>query len=235
MRVPDSPSLHTLTNAVTLEVWFKAASFYKRNIRVCSWIFLSEPRPATILKVSEGNQIIDRVQIGDSKASEQLLPLAYEELRKRAAAKMAREFPGHTLQTTAPVREAWLRIGGENQGAWRNRAHLLGAAAEAMRRILVENARCKLRLKRSAGHGRVELEKLGISGLIEDEKVLQVNPALESLAAYDPDNAEMVKLRFFVGLTNEEIAALLNVNEKTVRRRRESAKVLLFQAIKADE
>jgi RNA polymerase sigma factor (TIGR02999 family) len=185
--------------------------------------------------VSEVTQILDRVQKGDSKASEQLLPLVYEELRKLAAAKMARELPGQTLQATALVHEAWLRLGGENQGAWQNRAHFLGAAAEAMRRILVENARRKLRLKRGAGHERVELEESGISGPIEDDKVLQVNAALESLAAHDPDKAEIVKLRFFVGLTNEEIAALLNVNEKTVRRHWEAAKVLLFQAIKAGE
>ena len=118
------------------------------------------------------------------------------------------------------------------QTAWQNRAHFLAAAAEAMRRILVENARRKLRLKRGGGHERVELHESAIEAPAEDEKVLQVHEALDALATEDPEKAQIVKLRFFVGLSHEEIAALIGVNEKTVRRHWEVAKVKLFQHIK---
>jgi RNA polymerase sigma factor (TIGR02999 family) len=177
-------------------------------------------------------QILKAVGQGDKQAAEQLLPLVYDELRRLAAAKMARETPGQTLQPTALVHEAWLRLGADQQPAWENRAHFLTAAAEAMRRILVENARRKLRLKHGGDRERVELDESAIEPPAEDEKVLQVHEALETLAATDPQKAEIVKLRFFVGLKNDEIAALLGVNEKTVRRHWEVAKVRLFQSIK---
>jgi len=183
--------------------------------------------------VSEVTRILDRVQQGDSRAADELLPLVYEELRRLAAAKMAREVPGQTLQATALVHEAWLRLGGDVQVAWENHAHFLAAAAESMRRILVENARRKLRIKRGGGQERVELEDSVVAAPADDEKVLQVHSVLELLATEDPQRAEIVKLRFFVGLTNEEIATLLSVNEKTVRRHWEVAKVHSFQTIKA--
>src|SRR5262245_28255218 len=144
---------------------------------------------------------------------------------------MAQEAPGQTLQPTALVHEAWVRLGGETQPDWQNRAHFLAAAAEAMRRILVENARRKLRLKRGGGQERIELHESELQAPVEDEKVLQVHEALDALAAEDPQKAEIVKLRFFVGLGHDEIAALLGVNEKTVRRHWEVAKVKLFQTI----
>jgi RNA polymerase sigma factor (TIGR02999 family) len=183
--------------------------------------------------MSDVTRILDRVQQGDPKVADELLPLVYEELRKLAAAKMAREAPGQTLQATALVHEAWIRLGGENQPAWQNRAHFLSAAAEAMRRILVENARRKLRLKRGGGAERVDLHESAIEAPAEDAKILQVHEALEVLSVEDPEKAQIVKLRFFVGLRHEEIAALLGVNEKTVRRHWEVAKVRLFQNIKA--
>jgi len=183
--------------------------------------------------VSDVTRILDRVRHGDPKAAEELLPLVYEHLRKLAAQKMAREVPGQTLQPTALVHEAWLRLGGDDQPAWQNRAHFLAAAAEAMRRILVESARRKLRLKRGSRGEKVELHESAIEAPAGDEKVLQVHEALETLAAEDPEKAQIVKLRFFAGLSNEEIAALLSVNEKTVRRHWEVAKVRLFQSIKA--
>jgi len=183
--------------------------------------------------MSDVTRILDRVQQGDPSAADELLPLVYEELRKLAAAKMAREAPGQTLQATALVHEAWLRLGGEDQPTWQNRAHFLAAAAEAMRRILVESARRKLRLKRGAGGERVELHESAIEAPAEDEKILQVHEALEVLSVEDAEKAQIVKLRFFVGLSHEEIAALLGVNEKTVRRQWEVAKVRLFQNIKA--
>ena len=177
-------------------------------------------------------QLLKAAGAGDKQAAEQLLPLVYDELRRLAAAKLARETPGQTLQPTALVHEAWLRLGADQQPAWQNRVHFLSAAAEAMRRILVENARRKLRLKHGGDQERVELDESAIEPPAEDEKILQVHDALETLAAADPEKAEIVKLRFFVGLKNDEIATLLGVNEKTVRRHWELAKVQLFHSIK---
>jgi RNA polymerase sigma factor (TIGR02999 family) len=177
-------------------------------------------------------QILKAAGAGDEQAAEKLLPLVYDELRRLAAAKLAREAPGQTLQPTALVHEAWLRLGADQQPAWQNRVHFLSAAAEAMRRILVENARRKLRLKHGGDRERVELDESAIEPPAEDEKVLQVHEALETLSADDPQKAEIVKLRFFVGLSNDEIAAVLGVNEKTVRRHWELAKVQLFHSIK---
>ncbi|HSU55468.1 MAG TPA: sigma-70 family RNA polymerase sigma factor [Candidatus Dormibacteraeota bacterium] len=187
--------------------------------------------PSCIL-MGDMTRILERVRSGDGEAGSELFPLVYDELRRLAASKMAREAPGQTLQPTALVHEAWLRLGGENQPDWQNQNHFLAAAAEAMRRILVENARRKLRLKRGGRQERVELHESAIEAPVEDEKVLQVNEALNALAAEDPQKAEIVKLRFFAGLKHDEIAALLGVNEKTVRRHWELAKLKLFQSIK---
>ena len=185
--------------------------------------------------MSDITRILQSIEGGGSKAQEELLPLVYQELRRMAAAKMAHEAPGQTLQPTALVHEAWLRLGGNEQPAWQNRSHFFGAAAEAMRRILVENARRKLRLKRGGGQEHVELEESAIAGPAEDEKIVRVHEALDALAQEDPEKAEIVKLRFFVGLGHEEIAALLGVNEKTVRRHWEVAKLRLFQSIQAGQ
>ena len=185
------------------------------------------------MRVSDLTRILHSIDQGDPSAAEKLLPLVYDELRRLAAAKISQEPPSQTLQATALVHEAWLRLGGEDQPAWQNRAHFLTAAAEAMRRILVESARRKLRLKRGGGAERVELHESAIEAPAEDERILQVNDALEVLSAEDPEKARIVKLRFFVGLSNEEIAALLGVNERTVRRHWEVAKVRLFLSIKA--
>lgn len=182
--------------------------------------------------MSEVTQMLAAMSRGDCGAANQVLSLVYEELRRLAASKMAREQPGQTLQPTALVHEAWLRLGGEAQPNWQNRAHFLAAAAEAMRRILVENARRKLRLKRGGDHERTALDESSIQAPAADEKVVQVHEALDALAKEDPEKAEIVKLRFFVGLGHEEIAALLGVNEKTVRRHWELAKIRLFQTIK---
>jgi RNA polymerase sigma factor (TIGR02999 family) len=175
--------------------------------------------------------ILNAVQQGDLKAAEELLPLLYDELRKLAAQKMSREAPGQTLQPTALVHEAWLRLTRTEDRGFQNRAHFFGAAAEAMRRILVETARRKQRLKRGGDQERADFDESALELPAEDEKVLQVHEALETLATQDPQKAEIVRLRFFVGLNNEEIAALLGVNEKTVRRHWEVAKVKLFQSI----
>ena len=185
--------------------------------------------------MSELTRILEAAQRGEPSAANELLPLVYGELRKLAAAKMAHEAPGHTLQPTALVHDAWLRLGADEQPNWQNRGHFFAAAAEAMRRILVESARRKLRLKRGGGQERIELHESALEAPVEDEKILQVNEALEALAAQDPLKANIVKLRFFGGLDHAEIAALLGVNEKTVRRHWEVAKVRLFQTIKAQE
>src|SRR5687768_11770176 len=162
---------------------------------------------------------------GEMKNAERLLALCYDELRALAAAKMAREAVGQTLQPTALVHEAWLRLGGEQQPLWANRAHFLCSAAEAMRRILVENARRKLRCKRGGDQERVMMEESAIAAPEADEKLLQVNAALDVLEREDFAKARVVKLRYFVGMKNDEIANLLDVNEKTVRRTWELAKV----------
>jgi len=189
--------------------------------------------PSSVAGVSQVTLILNAIQHGDSKAADKLLPLIYEELRRLATHKMAREAPGQTLQPTALVHEAWLRLVGDGDPGWQNRAHFFAAAAEAMRRILVDRARRKHALRHGGSQVRVEMDETALQAPADDEKVLQVHDALEMLAVEDPQKAEIVKLRFFGGLSHEEIAQVLSVNEKTVRRHWEVAKVRLFQVIKA--
>jgi RNA polymerase sigma factor (TIGR02999 family) len=174
-------------------------------------------------------------QLLNAVGGEDLLVVVYDELRRLAAARMAREQPGHTLQPTALVHEAWLRLASTEGVHWQNRAHFFGAAAEAMRRILVDNARRKAQLKRGGNPERVDLPESQIMAPDGDDKVLQVHAVLDELAAEDPLKAEIVKLRFFVGLNHQEIAEALEVNEKTVRRHWEVAKVRLFQLVTRDQ
>ncbi len=162
--------------------------------------------------------ILDRARQGDPQAVAALLPMVYEDLRRLAAQKMSREAAGHTLQPTALVHEAWLRLGGEAPPAFQNRAHFFSAAAEAMRRILIEHARRRLAAKRGAGVEVVDLDGLEISSpLADDDQLLAVNEALEKLAAIDPRKAELVKLRYFVGLNFEEAAAALGIAVPTAK------------------
>ena len=177
-------------------------------------------------------RILDRVQQGDANAAEELLPLVYEELRKLAAHKMASEAPGQTLQPTALVHEAWLRLTGSTRQEWRGREHFFSAAAEAMRRILVENARRKLRLRHGGGLQRVDFDAVDLPIAQDDEKCLRVHEALDQLTAADPRKAEVVKLRVFAGLQVQEIAAVLNVTEKTVHRDWTFAKAWLSRELK---
>ena len=163
-------------------------------------------------------QILERVEHGDSGATAELLPLVYDELRRLAAQKMVHEAAGHTLQPTALVHEAWLRLGGNEAPAFQNRAHFFGAAAEAMRRILIEHARRRLAAKRGAGVEAVDLDGLEISSPVaDDDQLLAVNEALEKFAAVDPRKAELVKLRYFVGLNFEEAAAALGIAVPTAK------------------
>jgi RNA polymerase sigma factor (TIGR02999 family) len=183
--------------------------------------------------LSDVTRILESIEHGDPKAADELLPLVYGELRKLAAVKMAHEAPNPTLQATALVHEAWLRLVGDGDPGWQNRAHFFAAAAEAMRRILVDRARSKHALRRGGSRVRVEMDETAVEAPADDEKVLQVHEALEVLAAEDTQKAEIVKLRFFGGLSHEEIATVFGVNEKTVRRHWELAKVRLFRIIQA--
>jgi RNA polymerase sigma factor (TIGR02999 family) len=176
-------------------------------------------------------QILEAAQKGDPKATEDLFPLLYEELRKIAAHKMSNEAPGQTLQPTALVHEAWLRLGGPKTQKWKNRAHFFGAAAEAMRRILVERARRKQRLKRGGHLERVEFEEADIACPMPDEDLLALDEALTRLSQFDPRAAEVIKLCFFVGLTQPEAAKELGTSISTVERSWSFARAWLFREI----
>ena len=182
--------------------------------------------------VSEVTQILDRVKEGDAQAAEQLLPLVYEELRQLAAHKMANEALGQTLQPTALVHEAWLRLTGDGDRNWNSRGHFFGAAAEAMRRILVENARRKQTLKHGGGWRRTDLTSLDLAANTADDQLLAVDEALGKLAVMDPVGANLVKLRFFVGLSNVEAAQLLGIPERTAKRTWAYARAWLHEELK---
>ena len=168
--------------------------------------------------MSDLTRIPNRVKQGDVPPVQELLPLVYEELRKIAAHKMAQEPPGQTLQPTALVHEAWLRLGADAQPEWQNRAHFFAAAAEAMRRILVERARRRSALKRGAEADRVSLDAIETPIVApDDERLLAVDEALEEFAAIQPRKAELVKLRFFAGMTFEEAASVLGIAVPTAK------------------
>jgi RNA polymerase sigma factor (TIGR02999 family) len=161
-------------------------------------------------------QILSQIEAGDPSGAEQLLPLVYDELRRLAAQRLAHEKPDQTLQATALVHEAYLRLVDQHDAQqWNNRGHFFGAAAEAMRRILVENARRKGSLKRGADHQRIELSAVegNLSGPHDD--ILALDEALEKLESQDPRKAKLVKLRFFAGLTNEQAAQALGISTST--------------------
>ncbi len=169
--------------------------------------------------MSDATQLLNAMDAGDPRAADQLLPLVYEELRRLAAAKLAHEKPGQTLQATALVHEAWMRlVGSEGQKSWNGRGHFFGAAAEAMRRILVDRARQKMSLKRGAGAERISLDGLEIAADADGDTLLVVDDAMARLAMVDPASAEFIKLRFYVGLTNGEAAEALGIPERTARR-----------------
>jgi RNA polymerase sigma factor (TIGR02999 family) len=167
----------------------------------------------------EVTRILSQIESGEVGAADRLLPLVYEELRKLAVAKLAHENPGQTLQATALVHEAYLRlVGPAGESNWECRGHFFAAAAEAMRRILVENARRKSRLKHGGELRRVELPEEGIADTPRDEQLILLDEALARLRAVRPQAADIVKLRFFGGQTAEEAAAIAGVSERTARR-----------------
>jgi RNA polymerase sigma factor (TIGR02999 family) len=182
--------------------------------------------------MSEVTRILDRLQEGDAKAARELLPLVYEELRKLAAAKMAQQAPGHTLQATALVHEAYLRLTGGARDHWHDQAHFFRAAAEAMRCILIENARRKSRWKRGGRLERVELAGLELAAETPPDTLLVVHEALERFAAEDPPKAELVRLRFFIGLTHAEAAKLLGLSEPTVKRYWDFSRAWLLREVR---
>jgi len=185
--------------------------------------------------VSEFTVLLGQSAQGEPKAAGRLLPLVYEELRKLAAQKMAREGPNQTLQATALVHEAWLRLGGDPQSQWRNRAHFFATAAEAMRRILIDTARRKQALRHGGEWVRVEFEGLDLAAGMEDEQLLAVHEALDNLAAHDALKAELVKLRFFAGLTLEESAKVLDLSLAAAKRHWAYARAWLFREIKTGQ
>jgi RNA polymerase sigma factor (TIGR02999 family) len=179
--------------------------------------------------MNDVTRILDAIEQGDPHAARQLLPMVYDELRKLAAQKMALEAPGQTLQATALVHEAYVRLVGNNDGAhWNNRGHFFAAAAEAMRRILVEQARRKSTLRAGGGRERIDLEDVvpAIEG--PGNEILALDEALSRLAERDPVRAELVKLRFFAGLTMPEAAAALGISLATAERYWTFARAWLF-------
>jgi RNA polymerase sigma factor (TIGR02999 family) len=183
--------------------------------------------------MSEITQVLQQLEHGESQAAEALLPLVYEELRRLAASKLAREAPGQTLQATALVHEAWLRVQGDAGQRWDSRRHFFAAAAEAMRRILIDNARRKQAVRHGGGLHRTDMEPdhLPIAGGAPDEELLAVHEGLDALAAQHPRKAELVKLWYFVGLTLEEAAAALGISERTAKRDWAYARAWLYREI----
>ena len=181
--------------------------------------------------MSDLTQILECVNRGDAKATNELLPLIYEELRKVAAAKMAREQPGQTLQPTALVHEAYLRLLGQEGQQWQNSRHFFSAAAEAMRRILVERARQKARQRHGGEMVRLDIERIDVASEDDEGTLLFVHEALEKLAMKDPDCAELINLRFFAGVPNHDAARLLGLSERTAKRNWAYARAWLAKEI----
>jgi len=182
--------------------------------------------------VSDVTRILEAMDQGDPQASSDLLPLVYDELRKLAAQKMARELPGQTLQPTALVHEAWLRLCGSDQQSWKNRGHFFGAAAEAMRRILIENARRKRAARHGGAHQRLDINDVEIAAEAKDDELLAISEALARFEIVDKPKADLVKLRYFVGLTIEEAAQALDISAPTAKRWWSFARAWLYDQTK---
>jgi len=181
--------------------------------------------------MSDVARIFYAINQGEPWAAEELLPLVYNELRRLAAHKLANEKPNQTLQPTALVHEAWLRLAGDKNQPWNGRAHFFGAAAEAMRRILIENARRKRALRRGNSQELLDIENVEIATPIKQDDLLAVNEALEKFARCDLQKAELVKLRYFVGMTLEEAAGILGISHATAKRHWTYARAWLYREI----
>jgi RNA polymerase sigma factor (TIGR02999 family) len=176
-------------------------------------------------------QVLQAIARSEEGASEKLLPLVYAELRRLAGARMSHEMAGQTLQPTALVHEAWLRLVNDGDRTWQNRAHFFGAAAEAMRRILIERARHRSRLKHGGGQARLNIEDLELAQTTPDDKVLLVDEALARLKVEDPELERIVVLKFFGGLSNEEVAETVGLSKRTLDRQWAYARAWLFRNI----
>lgn len=186
--------------------------------------------------MSEVTQILSEIQKGNRISTNQLLPLVYAELKRLASRKMAMENPGNTLQTTALVHEAYTRlVGGDDLPCWDSRSHFFSAAAEAMRRILVERARSKQRLKRGGQRHREDLESIELEMPVPNVDILALNEALDELALEQPEKAELVKLRFFAGLTIEEVAQAMGISTATAGRMWRYARTWLAEKLADDD
>ncbi|HRZ91417.1 MAG TPA: sigma-70 family RNA polymerase sigma factor [Candidatus Paceibacterota bacterium] len=186
--------------------------------------------------MSDVTRILERVQQGEAKAAEELLPLVYDELRRLAHHKMSLLPPGHTLQATALVHEAWLRLSGDQaaRSSWDSRGHFFSAAAEAMRRILVEQARRKAARRHGGGMRRVDLDDVDLAEETNSDVLLLVDEALDRLTAVDSQAAQLVKLRFFVGLPNAQAAEMLGLAERTAKRSWAYARAWLLRELKKE-
>jgi RNA polymerase sigma factor (TIGR02999 family) len=182
------------------------------------------------VSASDFTNILQQTCDGDKSAADRLLAVVYDELRQIAASKMALEAAGHTLQPTALVHEVWLRLGGDNQPVWANRAHFFAAAGEAMRRILIENARRKRAIRRGGDAVKLSADATGfdLAAPGADEEMLLLNEALEGLTAHDARKADLVKQKYFVGLTLEEAADVLGISHRTAKRDWAYARAWLF-------
>jgi RNA polymerase sigma factor (TIGR02999 family) len=185
--------------------------------------------------MNDVTQILQAAGRGDRRAVEDLLPLVYDELRSLAAARMRSELAGHTLQPTALVHEAWLRLVKDEGRTWQNRTHFFHAAAEAMRRILIEHARRKSAVKHGGGQQRLDIADMECAAQLPDENILLIEEALERLAKEHPERAKIVVMKFFGGMTNEEVAAALGIGERTVYRHWECAKLWLFDELSGEQ
>jgi RNA polymerase sigma factor (TIGR02999 family) len=193
-------------------------------------IFIQTASQVILSPVDDLTRILNQVG-GDGKiAADQLLPLVYQKLRQVASDKMRSEAAGHTLQATALVHEAWIRVGGEAQG-WQSRWHFFSAAAEAMRRILIDRARSKRAKRHGGGMERVDVDGVEIVAPVEESELLDVHEALDAFAACHPTKAELVKLRYFAGLTMPEAAEVIGISTPTAERHWAFARVWLFREI----
>ena len=177
-------------------------------------------------------RMLQAIERGEAHTSAELLPVVYDELRRLAAHKLSQERPGQTLQATSLVHEAWLRIAGSHDGLWDGQTHFFAAAAEAMRRILVENARRKQRLKHGGGYQRVEVDATELACPLPDDELLALDEALTQLAQVDSTAVELVNLRFFTGLTQAEAAAQLGISRSTADRAWVFARAWLFRRVR---
>jgi RNA polymerase sigma factor (TIGR02999 family) len=185
--------------------------------------------------MSDITRILSAIKQGDQKASEELLPLVYLELRRLAASKMARIQAGQTLQPTALVHEAYLRLTGHEPQKWDGRGHFFSAAAEAMRRILIENARRKSALRHGGGQARLNIDEVEVASEPKDDEMLAVNEVLDEFAKRDPQKAELVKLRYFVGMTLEEVAEVLGISHTMAKRHWTYARAWLLREIRKQQ